>query len=124
MLKKFFAVFFVVAFIFSSVNTTFAETEIKNVIRVTGIGYGLKGANPNSSFYKSFAKQTAKLDALVQLAELINGINIENDENKYTTWIDEKASEKLIKNARQVGDSKFHADKEGEFRCEVTMELK
>lgn len=69
MLKKFFAILAAGFFIFSAAPTTFAAKD-DNFLTATGYGFGPKGANPKGSFYKSFARQVAKLDAVRRIVEL------------------------------------------------------
>lgn len=109
-----------------------------NTIFVIGSGMGPKGRNAYGSFYKSFARQAAKMDALRNLAETIKsriykrgGISIwdefddaslKYDENKditiYTSKIGDKIS-LLLSKAKQFGEAKFD---EHEV-CEMIMQM-
>ena len=129
MLKKFFVAFAVMFFLFSATSPTFAEKN-EEFITVTGTGYGPKGANPNGSFYRSFARQAAKFDALRQLAENVDGVQVVAETSaekgniiydRITFLIDEEISALLEKNAKQVGEAKFFTADDGKIYCEVTM---
>ena len=75
MLKKFFAALAVMIFIFSATpTTTFAKGS---VVTAVGMSLGPKNAIVGSNFYKSFARQAAKIDALRQLIESLNIIYVE-----------------------------------------------
>lgn len=76
MFKKFFVALAVMIFIFSA--STAATAAKGDVITVTGSAVGPSGANSNGSFYRSFARQAAKLDALCQLVELTLGVQVDS----------------------------------------------
>lgn len=127
--KKLAAMFVAAVIIFSAATPAFAEDN-PNVIRVTGIGYGPKGGNFKGSFYRNYARQAARFDALRQLAEDIADIHIESftdtviDEGTVIvkTTADKKIAAKLSK-AKQVGEVKFLTDEKGFVYCELEMEL-
>ena len=127
MIRKFIAAFMII--FFAATTALAAENELKagDVIQVTGIGIQPENFNPNDSFAKTFARQVARMDALRQLAEVINGINVEWDDEKdyIKTWLphDSKGFKLLERNARAVGDVKFYFSDKGRLVCEVTMEL-
>ena len=112
-MKKLFALMFAALLTMSA--TTSAET-----IQATGFGVGPAGANPKSSFYKTYARQAARLQAMRKLAEDISGINVNSDPEDETVIITSSSSRILkTKKVRQVGEAKF--DEDGV--CEVTLEM-
>ena len=125
MIRKFIAVF--VLIFFAASTTAFAtEKEIKagDVIQVTGVGAGPENWDKQDSFYKKFARQAARMDALRQLVEQIGGIYIEENKNNpkiitTRTSHDNKMFELITKHARQV---EGRALEKGNYS--VTMELK
>jgi len=126
MLKKFCSVLAAMIFIFSA--TTSATAAKSDVITVTGVAVGPSGANPNGSFYRSFARQAAKLDALCQLVELTLGVQIDSvatqdedgkiisDKVQSKTTFDEKFWSKHFSKI-EIVNVKFLSD----GGCEVTM---
>ena len=130
--KKLAAMFVAAVIIFSAATPAFAEDN-PNVIRVTGQGYGSKSGNSNGSFYRNYARQAARFDALRRLAEAIGGVQINaySEEKGGRTTIDDliatsKADEKIaakLSKAKQVGEVKFLTDKNGFLYCELEMEL-
>ena len=123
MIRKFIAAFMI---IFFSATTAFAADK-PIVLTETGIGSAPSNWNQRDSFAKTFTRQAARMDALRKLAEGVNGVTVEWEEDK--DWIsariphDSKGFKLLEKNARQIGDVKFYFDNEGKLICEVTMEL-
>ena len=105
-------------------STTYTDGNFKagDILRVEGCGFGLENWDKNDSFYKTFARQAARMEALHQLVEMIDGLKFEYDESGYisTTRIsqDSKTFKLLEKNARVI-DVKF-LDGGG---CAVTMEV-
>ena len=73
MIRKFIAAFVLILFVSSA--TAFANTWTessdyeKGIIRVTGIGFGPHNWDKQDSFYKTFARQVARMDALRCLVE-------------------------------------------------------
>ena len=98
----------------------------KGIIRATGWGLGPKDTDIKSSFYKTYARQAAKLDALRQLAEICYGVtvNIENPSNGSSknevvkTRVPHENILLIAEKARQVGEAKFFQA----GTCEVAME--
>ena len=94
---------------------------------MTGEGVGPHNWDKQDSFYKTFARQAARMDALVKLAETIGGVCVSTEENeitinsKITTEVnpDDKVFKLIETNARQVGKARFLED----GSCEVDMEL-
>ena len=139
MLKKFFAALAVMIFIFSATPpTTFANQEFVisdtlttvpvpfeadkfsgSVITVTGSAVGPKNAIVGSNFYKSFARQAAKIDALEQLVESIQCTLTSADEAKVEIEVefDEKLWDKYFSKI-EIVEIKFVDN--GEV-CEVTL---
>ena len=122
MIRKFIAAFVII--FFAASTTVFAADEPK-VIQMTGDGQAPSNWDQRDSFAKTFARQAARMDALVKLAEYIGGIYVHSDDSKITTRIshDNKTFELLTKHARQVGDAKFSFGDDGILYCEVTMEV-
>lgn len=126
MFKKFFVALAVMIFIFSA--STAATAAKGDVITVTGSADGPSGANSNGSFYRSFARQAAKLDALCQLVELTLGVQVDSvatqDEDGKTisdkvqskTTFDEKFWSQHFSKI-EIVNVKFLSD----GGCEVTM---
>ena len=117
MLKKFFAALAVMIFICSATPpTTFAKGS---VITVTGMSLGPKNAIVGSNFYKSFARQAAKIDALEQLVESIQCTLTSADEAKVEIEVefDEKLWDKYFSKI-EIVEIKFVDN--GEV-CEVTL---
>ena len=125
MFKKFFAALAVMIFIFSATPTkTFAGEHTGEVIEVAGIGMKPIGAKSNGSFYRSFARQVAKLDAMRNLAEQVQPVKIKVQEgltvsDKITTdlSLNEKFWNEYFSKVEVVG-VKFKSD----GSCEVTMQ--
>ena len=101
-----------------------------SVIRVTGSGIGPTNLDKQDSFYKTYARQAARMDALRNLSETITGIEISSESTfsdqvlgewkLKTKVVHDQKSFKLIKeSARQVGETKFYDN----GVCEVTVEL-
>lgn len=89
-------------------------------IFVIGIGGVTKGTG---NFYKKFARQAAKFDALRLLAEYIKGLDVDqtiDTENLIITRleVDDILAKELSK-ARQVGEAKFSEN----GSCEVIVKL-
>ena len=118
MIRKFIVVCVLILFVSSS---AFAANEPK-VWRVTGMGVPPSNWDQHDSFAKTFARQAARMDALRQLAEIVNGVHIERDDEKdyFKTWVlhDSKVFKLLEKNARQVGKARFE-----DGVCYVDMEV-
>jgi len=74
MLKKIFSALAVMIFIFS-VSQKISAAE---VVTVTGSASGPKNAIVGSNFYKTFARQAAKIDALCQLVEVTQGVQFDS----------------------------------------------
>ena len=80
MFKKFFAALAGMIFIFSATPTTSASPIVipppspGTVLTATGIGLPPAGTNINSSFYKSFIRQAATMDAFRRLAEAVEEV--------------------------------------------------
>ncbi len=135
MIRKFIAAF--VLIFFAATSTVFAVTingvscedfyaknELKagDVIRSEGIGVGPQNWNNQDNFYKTFARQAARMDALRQIVEEVDGVVIEEDRKNPNIIIshisqDGKAFKLFEKNARVI-DVKF-LDGGG---CAVTVE--
>ena len=98
-----------------------ANNNDNNYIEVKGFGYGPKNANIRSSFYKTYARQAARLDALRLILEIINKPDITATtevvemEVKSDTIISRVSG--IVVNAKQVGKAKFNED----GSCAVTM---
>ena len=147
MIRKFIAVFMLIFFAATIHTTVFAATingtdgynykdELKagDVIRTTGNGFFPEHWEQNNIFYKTFARQVARIDALRDIVGTLE-IKLNNFDLRSETKIenynvlsnrieikihqDSKIFELLEKNARQVGDVKFLES--GMY--EVTMEL-
>ena len=126
MFKKFFAALAVMFFIFSATST---KTFAGEVIKVTGAGIGPIGAKSGGSFYRSFARQVAKLDAMRNLVEMIGGVTVSSlekrdptgkiisDTTTAETTCNEKFWNKYFSKVEVVG-VKFKSD----GSCEVTMQ--
>ena len=126
MIRKFIAAFVLSFFLLSA--TAFAAVEPGEVLQATGVSLGSKNWDKNDSFYKTFARQAARMEALNQLAEMIGGVYSEKDKKNPNQIIiraklNRKASELLKNHARQVGEAKFSFNDDGSFYCEVTMEV-
>ena len=109
MIRKFIAAFLII--FFAASTTAFAADETK-IIRVMGNGQAPSNWDQRDSFAKTFARQTARMDALRTLAEVL-------DDGKSKLSQDSEVFKLLGKNARQVGYAKFYAD----ATCEVIMEV-
>ncbi|MBQ4494621.1 MAG: hypothetical protein II968_02530 [Selenomonadaceae bacterium] len=124
MIRKFIAACVLILFVSS---TTAFATDAPAVIRVTGSGVGPHNWDKHDSFYKTFARQAARMEALVKLAECIGGVYVSTEEDEITTnskiTTEVKPDDKVFKiietNARQVGKVRFLED----GTCEVDMEL-
>lgn len=110
-------------------KVTMKLIEIKpgSVIRVIGFGIGPTNLDKQDNFYKSYARQTARMDALRNLSETISGIEINSNfsmsldtyELKSRVIHDQKSFKLIKESARQVGEAKFSSD----GICEVIMEV-
>ena len=82
MLKNFCAALAVMIFIFSATPTTSASPIVipppspGAVFTAIGIGLPPAGTNINSSFYKSFIRQAATMDAFRRLAEAVKEVQV------------------------------------------------
>ncbi|MBQ4402812.1 MAG: hypothetical protein II857_00180 [Selenomonadaceae bacterium] len=130
MIRKFIAAFVIIFFAASTTAFAAAETKSGEVVhRVTGIGQAPTNWDQRDSFAKTFARQAARINALLNLVEAIDGIILETKTvggiEIITTQIPQnsKAFKLLEKNARQVGDTKFYFYDDGSSSCEVTMEV-
>ena len=129
MIRKFIAACVLILFVSSA--TAFANTWTessdyeKGIIRVTGIGAGPHNWDKQDSFYKTFARQVARMEALRQLVEIL----IDSKADATTTIEDLMITDlkiimelnpddKVETNARQVGKARFE-----DGVCEVDMEL-
>ena len=126
--KIFITMLAMVAFILSTTaTTTFAATDDDwETGLVTAKGYAQSQNNEKikSSFYKTYIRQAAKLDALRKLAETIGGIYIDSsvtvEEGKIVrdylkAYLDTEETV-TFDGTRQIGESKFH-----DGICEVVM---
>lgn len=137
--KKLAAMLTAAVMIFSAATPAFAEnnseweelySKIKNgkggyaaeddFIFVIGLGGVTKGTG---NFYKKFARQAAKFNALRLLAETIAGLKLDptDDTDGVVTVrleVDDITAKELSK-ARQVGEAKFYSD----GVCEVIMKM-
>ena len=134
MIRKLVAAFVTILFAASLHSTAFADNgfipvdgdtkrlddghfKAGDIIRVTGIAQ----ASPSDYFCKNHARQAARLDALRQLIESIDGLTPkEEPPGKIISRIshDSKAFKLLEKHARVVDVKFFH-----DGACEVTMKL-
>lgn len=121
MIKRLAAMLTTLIMCLSTLSMNAFAAEDNNYIEVTGIGYGPKNANIRSSFYKTYARQAARLDALRQLMEMF-------DLTGETTPEDVTSGDAIVRrsrlglfgavrNAKQIGKSKFNKD----GSCEITM---
>ena len=124
-----------VLILFGSSATAFADTwegssdYEKGIIRVTGTGVGPHNWDKQDSFYKTFARQVARMDSLAKLAELFDGFYISNIKTEGYRLLEDRLESKvdltnktfklLETNAQQVGKARFFED----GVCEVDMEL-
>ena len=120
--KKLAAMLLAAVVIFSAASPAFAENN-KNVIRVTGVAF-LSKEKSKSSFYKSFARQVAKMDALRKLAECTPAFKV-GIKDEIITKIDVEDAKlaKYLKSAHQVGNAKFTVNEDESLTCEVLMEM-
>ncbi len=124
MIRKFIAAFVII--FFAASTTAFAADETK-IIRVMGNGQAPSNWDQRDSFAKTFARQAARMDALLLLAEDVGVIHIQSTPSlnyvKTELIHDSKIFKLPEKNARQVGEAKFSFGNDGTLYCEVTMEL-
>ena len=121
------AALFLTAIMLSMMSPTTFAAEIdweKGTIRAEGKGYGPKNADPKSSFYKTYARQAARLDALRNIYLMIKGVTIDEEAILSLLLDPEPFSEVQcyhvsFQRAWQVGESKFNED----GICEVMMAL-
>lgn len=133
MFRKFIAAFVTILFA-ASIHTTALATDepelnLKSVEVIKATGYGTAPSNwdQRDSFAKTFARQAARIDALRNIAEMLSGVTLEEDnQNSHiiTTRIshDSKVFKLLEKHARVI-DLKFRFNDEGKLTCDVVMEL-
>ena len=105
-------------------NKTVGDDE--EIITATGAGWGYKGGNVKDSFYKTYARQAARLDAIQELifkllvdykVKDIGQITVEKingNEDSFELHLVSKA----LKNVWQVGEEKWE---DNGMVCEVTM---
>ena len=131
-LKKFWLMFFLTAFIVSTSTPAFAQNNLdweKGVIRVAGLAAGPQISNNTGNFSRKYSQEAAKLDALRILNENIAGLIIENFDGADEFQVEESNTIKLFtdditisaivaKGARLI-NSTFFTDN----TCEVTMEM-
>ncbi|MBR1398161.1 MAG: hypothetical protein IJ563_11615 [Selenomonadaceae bacterium] len=124
MIKKLAAMFTTLIMCLSILSATAfaADNNDNNYIEVTGYGFGPKNANVRSSFYKTYARQAARLDALRRILEAMQDVHLPSE----TTVVDMMLSSNdaivtrlsgVVVNAKQVGKAKFNED----GSCAVTM---
>lgn len=112
-MKKILALIF--AALLATSSTSFAENL---TIQETGYGQGPEGCDPKSCFYKTYARQAARLDALRHLNADIYSFEVELIDDDPERTISHITSNKL-KNVRQVGEAEF--DEDG--ICRITLEI-
>ena len=130
--KNFIVIFTMLAIILSTPTIVFADSYIdweKGIVRGTGLVLGPKNVNMKSNFYKTHARQAARLDALRNIAETIFGVDVikdfEKDENglereSITTKLNHESLIPVAKLAKQIGEAKFY---EEDGACELSMEV-
>lgn len=148
MIRKFIAAFALMFFVISS--TAFAAEDETKIITFDGVTveypkdfyYGLPATkdgvifahgvatgpmnwDKQDSFYKTFARQAARLDSLRSLAEEIGGVIVKRDQtnaNNLSMQVshDSKAFKLLKENARQVGEATFYSG----GVCELFMAIR
>lgn len=126
MIRKFIAAFVII--FFAATTVAFANTSIdwgRGVIRATGMGVGPLAWDKKDSFYRTYARQVAQLDALRNIAESFQGIHI----TPYSTVKDLALENDAVKTALTADvnplrpmkiSNKFFSD----GTCEVVMEVK
>lgn len=122
MIRKIIAACMIIFFAATIHTTAFAAKEPK-VIQATGMYFIEPNCDQRDSFVKTFARQTARMDAIRNLVETIGKIKFEKVNGnpniiRTRTSHDSKAFQFVAKHARVV-DVKFHSD----GTCEVTMEV-
>lgn len=147
MIRKFIAVFALMFFVMSS-SVLAAEDETRiitfdgvtveypfpdnsstiikdGVLFAHGVATGPMNWDKQDSFYKTFARQAARLDSLRSLAEEIGGVIVKRDQtnaNNLSMQVshDSKAFKLLKENARQVGEATFYSG----GVCELFMAIR
>lgn len=125
MIRKFFVAVISVAFIISVTTTAFAEENIdweQGVYRNVGFAIGPNGENFKIPFYRIYAKQAARCDALRNIAEVVWGASVTEIAKEHFILEAEEHSDEsmriIVDNAKLV-NSRYFTDNS----CEVTMEL-
>lgn len=126
MIRKFIAAFALIFFMAST--TAFANASIdweRGIIRATGMGIGPVAWDKKDSFYRTYARQAAQLDALRNIAELFQGFHVTP-----TSTVRDLALENDVLETALTADvnplrpmkisNKFFSD----GTCEVVMEVK
>ena len=132
MIRKFIAACVLILFVSSATafaNAWESSDYEKGIIRVTGVGFGPHNWDKQDSFYKTFARQVARMDALRRLVENLIDFSVDKsttvgdldlgiDLIRTAINPDDKVFKLLETNARQVGKARFE-----DGVCEVDMEL-
>ena len=133
--KKIAAMLVAAVMIFSAATPAFAEDSVKYIerdgktyVQVSGLGTGAKGANSHGNFSKRFAMQAAKMDALRQLAEIIQGVETDPkiQEDQPLESVDEitvRLDALPLANVRQIYPVEFEEIDGGILCCKITMEI-
>ena len=131
MIRKFVAAF---ALMFLVTSTAFANSWSdgtdwdKGIVRVKGIGAGLHNGDKQGSFYRSQAREAARLDAIRNFVEEFNGTNAK-PKNHYASSNHgriklsfshrNRAFKLLKKSTLRVEHVRFYED----GSCEVDLEI-
>ena len=132
MIRKFIAACVLILFVSSATafaNAWESSDYEKGIIRVTGEGVGPHNWDKQDSFYKTFARQVARMEALRQLVEILIAPKADATTTIEDLMItdlkiimelnpDDKVFKIIETNARQVGKARFE-----DGVCEVDMEL-
>ena len=130
MIRKFIVACVLILFVSSATafaNTWESSDYEKGIIRVTGVGAGPHNCDKQDSFYKTFARQVARMDALRCLVENLIAFSVDKSTTVGDLGIDlirtainpdDNVFKFLETNARQVGKARFE-----DGVCEVDMEL-
>ena len=100
----------------------------KDILFAIGEAMGPRNWNKRDNFYKTFARQAARIAALRNLAEAMSGLKVEHfsnfkegiDKLRTTLIHNSKVFKLLEENARQVGNATF--DEEGV--CTIFMAVR
>lgn len=109
----------------TTATTTFAADDDGGYVEAKGWGMGPKNRNPKSSFYKLYARQAARLDALRKIYEMLVDVQIDRDTSVNSVMSDIVIEKMIIKEiaTKQVEKPNFYMDSNNQLICEEVLRV-